>query len=139
MTVVLDTNVLPGMFTVGHRYRPILLAWMAGKFTWALSSETLCEYEEVLISLMGSVRTAAILRQIEAVAEVLNNLQQVSPTYRFQVIPNDPDDNKFADCAIVAQADFVITEDRHFRPMEGSGYKPQPIAPEEFITRFLAN
>jgi len=50
----------------------------------------------------------------------------------------DPDDNIFTDCAVTAGADFLITEDRHFADLAQSGYKPQPIAPREFIARFLA-
>jgi hypothetical protein len=42
-----------------------------------------------------------------------------------------------ADCAIAADADWLITEDAHFDPLKSSGHKPQPIAPAEFIARFL--
>lgn len=27
---------------------------------------------------------------------------------------NDPDDNKFFDCAVAANADYLISEDNHF-------------------------
>ena len=46
--------------------------------------------------------------------------------------------NKFADCAIAAEADFIITADSDFNAMRGSGYKPQPITPEEFIRLHLS-
>ena len=49
------------------------------------------------------------------------------------MINNDPDDNKFTDCAITVHADYVITEDKHFAPLANAGYKPQPITPEAFI------
>ena len=29
-------------------------------------------------------------------------------------IESDADDNKYSDCAIAGQADYIITEDRHF-------------------------
>lgn len=44
---------------------------------------------------------------------------------------------KFSDCAITAEADYIVTEDRHFQALIGSGYKPQPITPAEFIQRHL--
>ena len=47
-------------------------------------------------------------------------------------------DDKFADCAIAAHADFIITSDQHFNVLIGSGYKPRPITPEEFIAQHLA-
>lgn len=48
-------------------------------------------------------------------------------------------DDAFVDCAIVAEADLIITEDRHFETLRGSGYKPQPITPSEFIQRHLSS
>lgn len=65
------------------------------------------------------------------------SLTFVSPTYRFRLISADPDDDKFAECAIAAEAEWIITEDAHFNAMNGSGHKPQPIAPEDFIRRFV--
>ena len=62
---------------------------------------------------------------------------QVSPAFHFLAIPSDRDDDKFADCAITAHADFIITSDKHFRPLTNAGYKPQPITPELFIERYL--
>ena len=56
--------------------------------------------------------------------------------FPFRVVAADADDNIFSDCAITAGADFLITEDRHFAPLAGAGYKSQPITPQEFITRY---
>lgn len=61
----------------------------------------------------------------------------MSPSFFFRTISADRGDDKFADCAIAADADYIITNDKHFAPLIGSGYKPQPITPEEFIVRFL--
>jgi hypothetical protein len=32
---------------------------------------------------------------------------------------------------------FILTFDRHFTALLGSGYKPRPISPEEFIASYL--
>ena len=37
------------------------------------------------------------------------------PHFRFGLIEQDPDDNKFVDCAIIAGADYIVSEDAHFR------------------------
>ncbi len=42
------------------------------------------------------------------------NLERVNPTFRFNLITTDPDDNKFVDCAIVAGATYIVSNDRHF-------------------------
>ena len=33
---------------------------------------------------------------------------------RFNLISTDPDDNKFVDCAIIASADYIVSNDSHF-------------------------
>ncbi len=139
MTVVIDTNVLPGMFTLGHDYRPIAEAWFCGVFSWAVSTDILLEYEEVLGRLKGDVITHRLLALIESVGALQGNLHYVSPSFFFRTISADRDDDKFADCAISADAELVITNDKHFSQLNQSGYKPQPITPEEFVDKILTN
>lgn len=38
-----------------------------------------------------------------------------TPYYNFNLIKIDPDDNKYVDCAVVANARFIVTEDHHFQ------------------------
>lgn len=42
------------------------------------------------------------------------NLERVEPTYRFNLITTDTDDNKYVDCAITCGATFVVSNDKHF-------------------------
>ena len=32
---------------------------------------------------------------------------------RWQLVEDDPDDNKFVDCAISSNVDFLVSDDRH--------------------------
>ena len=34
------------------------------------------------------------------------------------MITQDSDDNKFVDCAIIANADYIVSEDAHFKVLE---------------------
>ena len=61
------------------------------------------------------------------------NLIRQQPDFRFQVIKSDLDDNKFIDCAITANAQWIITHDRHFDVLAATTYRPRPIRPDEFI------
>jgi predicted nucleic acid-binding protein len=36
------------------------------------------------------------------------------PYFKWNLISDDPDDNKFVDCAINAGADYIVTNDKHF-------------------------
>jgi len=137
MTVCIDTNVLVGMFGRAAPWMPLRQALFEKRILWALSNEILLEYEEVITREMGAAKATAMLRFIELLDETRGVICFISPTFRFHTIPADADDDKFADCAIVAQADYLLTEDRHFRPLAGAGFRPQPITPAEFIARHL--
>ena len=135
MTVCIDTNVVLGMFTASHAYRPIFEEWFCGRLQWAVSTEILLEYEEIMQRKASPQKADAMMQIITLVALRHGNIVFSSPSFRFHLIAADPDDDKFADCAVAAEADFVVTEDAHFDVLRGSGHKPQPIAPAEFIAR----
>lgn len=137
MTVCIDTNVVFGMFGRKVPWLPIRQALMDDRLVWAVSTEILLEYEEVAAREMGNAAAVQLLRFIELLEQTRGNVRQVNPTFRFQLITADPDDNKFTDCAITAAADYIVTEDRHFTPLATAGYHPQPITPAEFISKHL--
>lgn len=43
------------------------------------------------------------------------NTQRYEPSYKWQLVSDDPDDDKFVDCAIGANVDYLVTNDRHIR------------------------
>ena len=138
MIVVLDTNVVLQARSPLHDFHPILEAWKNGSFFLAVSTSILLEYEEVITAKTSSVRWQNFATFLDASAAAEGNLIAISPSFHFQLIIADPDDDKFADCAIAAGADWIVTEDRHFDALIGSGHRAQPIAPDEFIRRHLA-
>lgn len=43
------------------------------------------------------------------------NAKRFDVHYHWNLITEDPDDNKFVDCAAFANADFIVSEDKHFK------------------------
>jgi putative PIN family toxin of toxin-antitoxin system len=138
MTVCLDTGVFLQIFGRKQPFYPILRALLDGRVTLALSTEILLEYEEVTVKLSGDKRWREVVELLGLLAQLHGNIRQIESQYRFGVITADPDDNKFCDCAIAAEADFVVTEDHHFAALKTAGYRPQPLTPGEFIRLHLA-
>ena len=138
MIVVLDTNVVLQARSPLHDFHPILEAWKNGSFSVAVSTGILLEYEEVIAAKTGAERWRNFATFLDAVAMSEGNLIAISPSFRFRLVAADPDDDKFADCAIAAEADYIITNDRHFDALKNAGYKPQPITPDEFIRWHLS-
>jgi putative PIN family toxin of toxin-antitoxin system len=130
MIVCLDTNTMVQALAERHPYYPILDAWVAGRITWAVSIEVLLEYEEVLTRMSGPARWRKLARLMDLVEQTGGNLVRVMPSFRFNIITADPDDNIFTDCAVMANADYVITDDQHFPALRNAvtSRSPSPLA-----------
>ena len=137
MTICLDTGVLLQIFGRKQPFQPILRALLDGRITLAVSTEILFEYQEVTTRLSGAECWRDVAALLDVLAQLHGNIRHVTPQFRFNVIATDPDDNKFCDCAIAAEANFIVTEDGHFDALNSAGYKPKSIQPEEFIRQFL--
>jgi len=138
MIVCLDTNTVVQALAQHHPFHPILDAWVAGRLTWAVSTPILLEYQEVLTRLSGPARWRKLARLMDLAELTSGNLLRVTPSFQFHVVTADEDDNIFTDCAITAQADYVLTEDAHFAPLTEAGYKPRPLSPQQFAAQALS-
>jgi uncharacterized protein len=137
MTVCLDTGVLLQIFGRKQPFHPILRALLDGRITLAVSTEISLEYREIITRLYGAEPRRDVAALLELLEQLHGNIRHVEPQFRFNVISIDPDDNKFCDCAIAAEANFVIAEDNHFDVLKSAGYKTKPIKPDELIRQFL--
>jgi putative PIN family toxin of toxin-antitoxin system len=75
-----------------------------------LSNEILEEYAEILNRLAGKTTAELVLNTIIE----CKNVVFLTPYYHFNLITSDPDDNKFVDCAIQANARYIVTNDHHY-------------------------
>jgi uncharacterized protein len=137
MTVCLDTGVLLQIFGRKQPFQPILRALLDGWITLAISTEILLEYQEIITQLSGAERWRDVVALLELLEQLHGNIRHVEPQFHFKVISVDLDDNKFCDCAITAEANFIIAEDHHFDVLKSAGYKTKPVKPDEFIRQFL--
>lgn len=89
-------------------------AFRAGKYTLCVSNEILFEYHEILAMRYNNLIANTVLKELIETP----NIERINPTYRFNLITTDPDDNKFVDCAIIAGATYIVSNDRHFRELD---------------------
>lgn len=109
---VIDTNVMLVCVSDRSPLHWIFRSFRAGAFEWCVTTEILAEYAEII------ERHMELARSVDALDALLSqsNLVEISPTYRFNLL-NDPDDNKFVDCAIAANAMCLVSHDRDFLPL----------------------
>lgn len=131
--IVLDTNCLVSSFSRQSPYFKIWEAFFEGMFTLCVTNEIVMEYEEILTRKLG-----------HAIAEnIIKALLQHSHTKRFEIfyhfgiIKADPDDNKFVDCAIVANVRYIVTEDRHYNILRATLFPRVDIVDLDGFMRHL--
>lgn len=109
--VVLDTNALIQALPTRSRYHKIWSDFLEGKYCLCVSNEILTEYEEILAEHTSSIVAHNV---VEAIARHPKTIYRES-YFRFHLLADiDKDDDKFVDCAITANADYIVTEDSHF-------------------------
>lgn len=109
MKVIIDTNVFVSSFFGGNP-RKIIDPWKNGKITLCLSHVILDEYIDVLskIGMKDEYESEELLSLFSKGFNILFTTK----TPKIEIIKNDPDDDKFIECAVALKADAVITGDR---------------------------
>ncbi|MEY4539877.1 MAG: hypothetical protein RLZZ306_1634 [Bacteroidota bacterium] len=127
MKIILDTNVLLVSLPSHSKYYPIFQALQNKVFDLYLSNEILTEYEEIIARSLGLNRTDLKLQELLN----LSNVHHIEPFYNWQLIEDDADDNKFADCAVACGADYLVTNDRHYNILNNIPFPPITIIKAE--------
>jgi len=108
--VVLDTNCLIQSISRRSPYYRVWSDFIAGRYAICVTNEIVEEYAEILSRCLSpAVATLVVTAILRA-----NNTVRVDAQFRFGLIEADPDDNKFVDCAIVSNAEYIVTNDAHF-------------------------
>jgi putative PIN family toxin of toxin-antitoxin system len=87
---------------------------LEGHICLCVNTDILEEYEEVL----ALKTTPEIARNIvDAIAHLSTTIFQNTYVH-FELLPADSDDNKFVDCAVASDAEYIVTNDKHFNPLK---------------------
>ena len=111
MKVILDTNVLLTSLLKSSKYRPIFDGLLNKEFHLVISHDILQEYVEIIERKTNST----IAKNVSELLINLDNVEKIEVYYKWLLIENDPDDNKFVDCAIAGNVKFVVSNDKHFK------------------------
>ena len=130
--IVIDTNVFLVSLAPNFRLRWIFEYIMNGKFDVCVSTEILNEYQEIISSRYGLEKTNTTLDFLL----LLPNVYQISPHFKWNLL-KDEDDNKFVDCAISGNADYIVSNDKGFQILNEIDFPPISIlTADEFESKF---
>lgn len=110
LRVVLDTNVLISAILFGGKPRQILEKAIRGEFR-------LCMSEPILEELKGVLRRSKFDYSPEMIQVILTELAGiadfVNPSKTINVVLEDPEDNRILECAVEAEANYIVIGDFH--------------------------
>jgi uncharacterized protein len=130
--VVIDTNVFVSSFLGGIPKRIIDL-WKNEEVVLCLSKDVLDEYADVL-QRVGLKDEEEITELLSLFAEGFNILF-TTRTPRIKAIEEDPEDDKFIECAVALKAEVIITGDKALQRLrEYMGIKI--LTPQEFLKTY---
>ena len=110
MRVVLDTNIILASISPRSKFRFVLDRFEQGDFILCLTTDIMLEYEEKLAQNFNPTVAELFISGLL----LKKNVAFTNVFFNWRLIYPDMDDNKFVDCAIAANADYLVTNDRDF-------------------------
>ena len=134
MKIVMDTNVLSVAIARRSQFYPIWLSLRNGEFALLVTTDILEEYEEII----GGDLSPELANFVLETLETLPNVHYIQKYYYWNLITADPDDDKFVDCAVAGSANFIVTNDKHFKVLRTIPFpKVEILSAEEFLEMVL--
>jgi putative PIN family toxin of toxin-antitoxin system len=128
MRIVVDTNVIVSALVFGGLPRKVLELAAEGAYAIYFSAPIQAEVERILEEKLGWSRKEIGVR----CRLVWSWGTRVLPEVSLTVITDDPDDDRILECAVAAQAQAIISGDRHLLRLDS--FQSIPIqTPRQFL------
>ena len=115
MRVVIDTHVWVSAVSSRSNYHWVVEALLDERFELCISHDILLEYEEKLKQHYSIAVADNFLRALQE----LLNVHKTEIYFQWHLLdPTDPDDSKFVDAAFAANVHYLVSDDKHFKPVE---------------------
>ena len=106
---VLDTNVIISAIIFGGKPRQLIYTIHEGKFDAFTSKDIIDEVLEILEVKFEYPQNKLITVE----NELTSIIELVEPGLKLSAIKDDTDDDKIIECAVAAEADYIVSGDKH--------------------------
>ena len=135
MKVVFDTNVVASASFWRGAPSDCLAAWAQGRCEAVASPALLAEYHETVEELRLDYPRRKYVGWVAALTE---SAELVFPVERASGATFDPDDEMVLECALAAEADFLVSGDKKHLLALGQFRGIPIVSPAEFLRRLAA-
>lgn len=132
MKIVIDTNIFVSSFFGGNP-KKIIDLWAKGEIILCVSPKILDEYFDVLQR--AGLKNKKNTNELLSLFSKGHNSLYITKTPKLNIVINDPDDNKFIECAVALNAKIIISGDKHL--LEIKKYlKIEILTPKSFLDNY---
>jgi len=111
--IVLDCNCLIQILPRNSKFRIIWDKIIENEIVLCVTTDILNEYSEVLTHFYSKTLSENVVNAILN----FDKTEKIEVYYNWNLITSDQDDNKYVDCSISANAEYIVTEDKHFKEL----------------------
>jgi len=129
--IVVDTNIFVSSFFGGNP-RKVVDLWKNGSIFICLSPEIVDEYVAVL------KRLGVDKPHLKELFSLFSRGYQIlftSETLRLRIVSKDPSDDKFIECAVALEANYIISGDKALLEI-GKYIGIEILSPKRFLSRY---
>ncbi len=133
--LVLDTNILISAVLFGGNPRRILELVISGTVDCTLSVAILDEVRDVLQRPKFGFSPQVcfdIVEELRALCDI------AAPSANLDIVRSDPDDNRILECALEAEADFIVSGDLHLLELGRFG-KSRILSAADYLEEFAGD
>jgi len=134
MRIVIDSNVfVSALLSPQGKPAVIIQRWHEQVFDLLVSPAILSEYRKVLQ--YKHIKRYLSEKEID---EILKDLSifavEIKPKIKINLIKDDPEDNKFLECAVGGKARFIVSGDNHLLAIKEYG-QILIVTPATFLSK----
>ncbi|CAN5707765.1 hypothetical protein BH10BAC3_BH10BAC3_41130 [soil metagenome] len=130
MRIILDCNILVMSLQNKSSYHQVFKAFLDERYTLLISQLIIHEYTEIISIKFGAPAAGTLLD----ILNESNNTEVITVYFNWNLIASDPDDNKYCDCYIAGGADYLVTQDKHFKALANIQFPTiKVISIDEFL------
>lgn len=131
MKAVIDTNIFISSF-LGGKPRKIIELWKSRDIILCMSKEIIDEYIEVLQR--NGLKDERELKELLGLFAESFNSVFTAKAPAINIVDNDPDDNKFIECAVALNARYIISGDKEVLKIK-KYMDIQVVSPHQFLEK----
>lgn len=131
--VVVDTNALVSSLAAKSEFHKLIRLILDEDVSMFVTDEIMFEYEEVLHEKYSETVAQNFLSALKEIPTV----EYVNIYFKWNLLTQDEDDNKFVDCYLAANAEYLITNDTGYNILKKIDFpKVNLIKLEEFLNLY---